>query len=232
MEGVIDVADRNTDEFDALRACVVDLTLMLYTTLPQQQAEPPPEWLLIKNILAEYGLSAICFVAEWKAAQQQAEPTCPECKAKVLFECVACSSNNYPPQQQAEPVQKLVAWGVFDNNLHDMFFTEEEAQEMVRLKGDGSTVAPLYTAPPAAQPEQKPMHPELRKMWEDYFDKCVCAQPEQVDCPRCGHVCSQREWQGLTTEEVKHLYPYGRSVWGKETFEAIEKALKEKNNAN
>tara|TARA_R110000823_G_scaffold235561_1_gene361508 strand:+ start:2014 stop:2229 length:216 start_codon:yes stop_codon:yes gene_type:complete len=29
-----------------------------------------------------------------------AEPTCPECKAKVLYECVACSSNNYPPQQR------------------------------------------------------------------------------------------------------------------------------------
>jgi len=39
-----------------------------------QQAEPPPEWPLIKNILAEYGLDAIAFVAEWKAAQQQAEP--------------------------------------------------------------------------------------------------------------------------------------------------------------
>jgi hypothetical protein len=42
---------------------------------------------------------------------------------------------------------------------------------------------------------------------------------------------AQRPWQGLTEEEVKHLYPYGRSVWGKETFEAIEKALKEKNSA-
>ena len=30
-----------------------------------------------------------------------------------------------------------------------------------------------------AQPEQKPMHPELRKMWEDYFDKCFRTQPEQ-----------------------------------------------------
>ena len=76
----------------------------------QQQAEPPPEWPLIKNILDEYGLQAICFVAEWKAAQ--------------------------------------------------------------------------------------------------------------------------RPWQGLTQDEVKHLYPYGRSVWSKETFEAIEKALKEKNSAN
>ena len=33
------------------------------------------------------------------ALAQQAEPTCPECKAKVLFECVACSSNNYPPKR-------------------------------------------------------------------------------------------------------------------------------------
>ena len=38
--------------------------------------------------------------------QQQAEPICPECKAAVLYECVACSSNNYPPKQQAEPPQR------------------------------------------------------------------------------------------------------------------------------
>ena len=35
--------------------------------------EPPPEWESIKNILDEYGLDAIAFVAEWKAAQQQTE---------------------------------------------------------------------------------------------------------------------------------------------------------------
>lgn len=38
--------------------------------------------------------------------KQQAEPICPECKAAVLYECVACSSNNYPPKQQAEPVPR------------------------------------------------------------------------------------------------------------------------------
>lgn len=27
------------------------------------------------------------------------------------------------------------------------------------------------------QPEHKPMHPEIRKMWEDYFDKCFRRQP-------------------------------------------------------
>ena len=45
-----------------------------YVAAPQQQAEPPPEWPLIKNILAVFGLDAIAFVAAWKAAQQQAEP--------------------------------------------------------------------------------------------------------------------------------------------------------------
>jgi hypothetical protein len=30
------------------------------------------------------------------------EPTCPECKAEVLYECVACSSNNYPSQRTEE----------------------------------------------------------------------------------------------------------------------------------
>jgi hypothetical protein len=37
--------------------------------------------------------------ADGKAAaqpEQQVEPICPECKAAVLYECVACSSNNYP----------------------------------------------------------------------------------------------------------------------------------------
>jgi hypothetical protein len=48
----------------------------------------------------------------------------------------------------AQPEQEPVAWGVFDHNLHDMFFTEEDAQDMARLKGDGSIVRPLYTTPP------------------------------------------------------------------------------------
>ena len=42
--------------------------------LAPQQAEPPPEWESIKNILDEYGLDAIAFVAAWKAVKQRAEP--------------------------------------------------------------------------------------------------------------------------------------------------------------
>jgi hypothetical protein len=47
----------------------------LYATPPAHTSAdtkntPPPEWELIKNILDEYGLDAIAFVSEWKAAQR------------------------------------------------------------------------------------------------------------------------------------------------------------------
>jgi hypothetical protein len=44
--------------------------------------------------------------------------------------------------------QEPVAWGVFEGNLHDMFFSLSEAQEMADLKGTHAEVRPLYTTPP------------------------------------------------------------------------------------
>jgi hypothetical protein len=51
-------------------------------------------------------------------------------------------------ERLAQPEQEPVAWGVFEGNLHDMFFTQEEAQEMADLKGSHAEVKPLYTHPP------------------------------------------------------------------------------------
>ena len=101
----------------------------------QQQAEPPPEWLLIKNILDEYGLQAIDFVAEFKAAQQVVGVThcqCEACKNGNIHDS-DCSVHNgdalpvgpcdcslaTPPlpvqeQQQAEPV----AWDKPSDNFN------------------------------------------------------------------------------------------------------------------
>jgi hypothetical protein len=42
------------------------------------------------------------------------------------------------------PEREPVAWGVFEGNLHDMFFTEAEAVEMAQLKGTHAEVKPLY----------------------------------------------------------------------------------------
>jgi len=41
-------------------------------------------------------------------AQPEQEPACPECTAAVLYECVACSSNNYPPKPEQEPDLTIV----------------------------------------------------------------------------------------------------------------------------
>jgi hypothetical protein len=42
-------------------------------------------------------------------AQPEQEPSCPECKAAVLYECVACSSNNYPPLP-VQPEHEMRHW--------------------------------------------------------------------------------------------------------------------------
>ena len=45
-----------------------------------------------------------------------------------------------------------------------------------------------------AEPAQEPMHPEMKKMYEDYFDKCFRESSTQ-----------QRPWIGLTDDEIEHL---------------------------
>ena len=60
-------------------------------------AQPPlpVEWLLIKNILDEYGLQAIDFVAEFKAAQQVVGVTHCQCEACKNGNMFACKGRNY-----------------------------------------------------------------------------------------------------------------------------------------
>jgi hypothetical protein len=52
-----------------------------------------------------------------------------------------------------------------------------------------------------AQPEQKPMHPEMRKMWEDHFDKCFRAQPEPP--PECKTEALRLALEWLETHKPK-----------------------------
>ena len=107
----------------------------------------------------------------------------------------------------------------------------------------------FYTSPPA-----QPMHPEIKKMYEDYFDKCFressAAVPENfmdalkfdVAMRECvmepaqdsGIVTAggfdprtQRTWVGLTDEEFQMIYDMGRTPAG--MMEMVEAKLKEKN---
>jgi hypothetical protein len=54
-------------------------------------------------------------------------------------------------------------------------------------------------------------------------------QPEQVDCPRCGHVCSQRPWQGLTDDQIDEIAVIARRGNLHDLRIAIEAKLKERN---
>lgn len=70
--------------------------------------------------------------------------------------------------------QGLVAWGVFEgNNLHDMFFTSEEAKEMAELKGSHAKVRPLYDAPQQQEPHN--FCPRCGKRTKDIH---TCTPPE------------------------------------------------------
>jgi hypothetical protein len=71
------------------------------------------------------------------------EPVCPDCKAKVLYECVACSSNNYPPQRtEQEPVAKYIG--------------ECKDGSLVQLYDDVKKGTKFYTTPPQrTEPAQR-----------------------------------------------------------------------------
>jgi len=106
-----------------------------------------------------------------------------------------------------------------------------------------------------AQPAQEPMHPQIQKMYEDYFDKCfrefvteqlmqepvawlvefesgeqeLHFEPQSVG-ESCVPLCVQRPWVRLTDEEIQTIHDtYYRRMGPNEFARAIEQALKEKN---
>jgi hypothetical protein len=118
----------------------------------------------------------------------QGSPTDRRC----MFEDAASLST--PPAQPAQ--QEPVAWLVeFENGEQELHFDKQSV---------GETQAPLYTTPPAAQPEF------------------------EFECPRCGHCCPQRQWVGLTHEERSEI---GRKHYAQTLplMYAVEDKLKQKN---
>ena len=75
----------------------------------------------------------------------------------------------------------------------------------------------IHTCSP--QTKQKPMHSQLKKMLEDYFDKCFAESSPQ------------RTWVGLTDKEIYEI-GFDINVGGLQTmkaYKAIEAALRSKN---
>jgi hypothetical protein len=73
----------------------------------------------------------------------------------------------------------------------------------------------------------QPMHPEIKKMYEDYFDKCFRESSEPVPenfMDALKFDVAMREWVGLTDEERDEICLGDESI-----ARAIEAKLKEKN---
>jgi hypothetical protein len=152
-----------------------------------------------------------------------------------------------------QPEQEPVAWAVFEGwNAHDLYLPQEydEALKMAGYKGDHAEVKPLYTTPPAAQPAQQEPVAKVRVhttggnaglAWSatavNGYDSLppladetllyAAAQPEfEFECPRCGHCCPQRQWVGLTKEDIVDCL--GEPYWD-DVIRKAEAKLKEKN---
>jgi hypothetical protein len=111
-------------------------------------------------------------------AQPVQEPTCPECKAAVLYECVACSSNNYPPKPVQEPVARtVIAGALFDF----MGYLTSRKERIVLSAADDAAPAADAIIDFATKRGLSLDDAQVRE-WID-----ALAQPEERNfCPRCG----------------------------------------------
>jgi hypothetical protein len=102
------------------------------------------------------------------AELESQEPVCPDCKAKVLYECVACSSNNYPPQRtEHEPVAWLEPeWRekICPEVGYEVTMTDDHPRDLCWI--------PLYATPPTAQRTWVGLTDEEfhEACWESYVD--------------------------------------------------------------
>ena len=125
-------------------------------------------------------------------------------------------------ERLAQPEQEPVAWGVFDGpNLHDVNFTKEEAQEMMRLKGDGSVVKPLYTS---TQPQMQPCAGRNCGSTNPNLHSAECFEDYEKST-------GMNQWQRLTEEEINNSYLFWivdqQDVFG--FGKSLETKLKRKN---
>ena len=63
---------------------------------------------------------------------------------------------------------------------------------------------------------------------QNHLEHLPSRQELVIDCPRCGHCCSQRQWVGLTKEEAKEISMANRP-YVIDMIAALEARLKEKN---
>ena len=86
--------------------------------------------------------------------------------------------------QQALEAAPLSEYSKADNDFHKWWYSHMQNDLMQPPLNEVGYRVARYIWDAAlrerlAQPEHKPMHPTLQKMWEGYFDKCYKREPEQ-----------------------------------------------------
>ena len=77
----------------------------------------------------------------------------------------------------------------------------------------------FYDGKKAAAQEQKPMHPQLKAMLEEYFDKCFAESS------------TQRHWVGLTDKDRMQILDATEGDERGFVMKLVEDRLRSKNNA-
>jgi len=96
-----------------------------------------------------------------------------------------------------EPIGNLEIVDLGDGNKH---FDNHWLSDLYSLPcGDYL----LYTAKPNQEAKDKPMHPEIKKLYEGYFDKCFRESSSLDKCFR-DSFSPQRTWVGLTHAEIDY----------------------------
>ena len=107
----------------------------------------------LEQVLEALDSKYIVGCSEWRGQQLKALTAIKEALVAPVQEPfdTHASPGQAVDTHSRKPAQEPVAWGVFEGSLHDIFFTQAEAQEMAELKGSHAKVLPLYTAP---QPQE------------------------------------------------------------------------------
>jgi len=167
--------------------------------------EPPSEWAGIKAILDEYGLQAIDFVADFKAAlAQPAHCQCFACKDGVIHasDCAVHNGPAYPAGPcDCGVAQEPVAWMVYTQDGQSVYVTDNPTDIQ-----KGQRALPLYTTPP--KPAQEPVAHlwECLGRWSAYLvcngKQADCAPPSWlVKAIQNATTPPKRPWVGLTAED-------------------------------
>lgn len=112
MEGVIDVADRQTDEFEALRSCVVDLTLMLFKpeALRASRGQAPAQAAPAAVASPGWKLVPVEPTIAQRAAAMREGTGMSFSEAKTVY-CAMLAAAPTPPAQASDSVLEDAAQG-------------------------------------------------------------------------------------------------------------------------